>query len=185
MLHLILLNMIILIVFREEYKFWSSSSCNSLYPLATYSSVRPNIPLCTLFLDLLSLCSALRGRGQVSHPYETGDKTKSYVCFNICDFRYHMGRRTILNWNVIKNSLNLICSLFIHECDSDLLVLFPNNRTAWRHLPRQSDCNVTIVSAIKTPICLTTCLNSIKSDQQEARGLVSKRDSTSGRRLRL
>jgi hypothetical protein len=42
----------------EEYKLWSS----------------PNILLCTLFSNILNLCSLLNVKDQVSHPYKTTRK---------------------------------------------------------------------------------------------------------------
>ncbi|PNF19927.1 hypothetical protein B7P43_G11504, partial [Cryptotermes secundus] len=68
--HLILLDLIVLIILREEYKLRTSSLCSLLQPPVTSSLFSPNILLNTLFSNTLSLCSSLNVRNQVSHPSE-------------------------------------------------------------------------------------------------------------------
>jgi len=69
--HLILLELITLITFYEEYKLWCSSLCSLLQPLTSPSLLGPNIPLSTLFSNTLIPWSSLKMRDQVSYPSRT------------------------------------------------------------------------------------------------------------------
>jgi hypothetical protein len=64
---LIFLHLIILFIFGEVYKLWSSPLCGFLQPPVTSSLFGPNILLSTLFSNTLSLCSSLIIRDQFSH----------------------------------------------------------------------------------------------------------------------
>jgi len=87
------LDLIILIIFGELCKLWSSS-CSILQPPALSSLLGPNILLSTLFSSTPNLCPSLSAPEQVSHPYKTKANIMIYA------FRQEMGRQKILNWMV-------------------------------------------------------------------------------------
>jgi hypothetical protein len=85
--HLILLDLIILIVFYEEYNSWSSLLCHVLQPPIISSLLCPNTFLSTPHTHTVSQSSSLNSRDQVSYPYNT--------------------TRTIRNIQMSKNTVNL------------------------------------------------------------------------------
>ena len=72
--HLIILKFITRKIWGEQYRSLSSSLCSFLYSPVTSSLFNPNIFLCTVISNTLSLGSSLNMRHQVSHPYKTTDK---------------------------------------------------------------------------------------------------------------
>jgi hypothetical protein len=90
--HLILLDLIILIIFGEEYKSGSLSLCSFLQPHIILSFMGSGILLSTKFTDTPSLCSCINVRGQFLHKYKTGGKI---IVFHILifNFRHQMRRQ--------------------------------------------------------------------------------------------
>ena len=71
---LFILDFIIQITFDEAHRSWHFTLCSLLHSSVTSSLLSPNILLSTLFLYILSLCSSLNVRDQVSYPYKTTGK---------------------------------------------------------------------------------------------------------------
>jgi hypothetical protein len=78
-----------------------------------------------VFSETLSLCSSVKVRDQVSHPYNTTGRNRVLY---IVIFRFFDMIREDKNFGLhnSKHSLNLIYSWFHYECHSDLLVSSPS-----------------------------------------------------------
>ena len=69
--HHTVLDFIIRTTFSEQYRPLSSSLCSFLHSPVTSALLGPNILLCPLFSNTLSIRSSLNVNDQVSHPYKT------------------------------------------------------------------------------------------------------------------
>jgi hypothetical protein len=84
-------------------------------PRPIFSLLGPNILLNTLSSETVSLCSSLKVRDQVSHPYSTTGKIT--ILYTLI-FRFFIwdGKTKDFGLNNSKHSQNLICSWCHHEC---------------------------------------------------------------------
>jgi hypothetical protein len=127
------LDMIILIIHREECKLWSSSLCSFLQPPITSPLFSPNIILSTLFSNTLSLCSSLNVRDQVLHPHKSANKIIVLYILNFTSASYinHISWRSFWKCYVIAASQTdsvpsryVSCLRFVHEMAANPKELF-------------------------------------------------------------
>jgi len=107
---LILLDLVTLMIFGEEYRSLSSSLCNFLYSPVISSLLGPNILFSTLFLATLSLRFSLTVSDHVPHPYETKGKIiMLYILifiFYIATGRHNILHRMTANIPGLQSALN-------------------------------------------------------------------------------
>jgi len=97
--HPILFDLVIWIIFGEEYRSLSSF-CSFHHSPVTLSFSGPNILLSTPFSKTLGLHSSLNVSGQVLHSYETRGKTVVLYIFSI--FGWLTGRQKILHPTIAR-----------------------------------------------------------------------------------
>jgi hypothetical protein len=111
--------LITLIISGEKCKLRSSSLCNFLQPpvISSLSGLILSSAPCSQTPSICVLWHKTR-----FHTHSKQEIQLQFCGFNFCIFRLQMGGL----WTAWKLSPNLVCALFLHECNSNLLMLFPH-----------------------------------------------------------
>jgi hypothetical protein len=76
--HLIFLDLITKVIYREKYRAKSFSLCSLHFPVTSFR-LGPNILLSNLCSNILGICFSLSVSDQVSNPYKTTGKINLYI----------------------------------------------------------------------------------------------------------
>jgi hypothetical protein len=76
-------------------------------------------------MQIMSLCSSVNGRDQISHQNERGRIVVIYMYINLYALRAD-GKTKYSEQNDSKHSPNLTFSQFLHECNFYLLISLLN-----------------------------------------------------------
>jgi len=125
-IHVILFHLITLTMCGEGSKLWSCSVWPLLHPHINFSPLGSNIRLSTLFSSMFSLFFPHLGWDNRIHTHAKRLVKLCFCLFRSLRFRIGDGKTKDSELNGGKRSPNLICSYSLHQCNSDLLLSFPN-----------------------------------------------------------